>query len=134
METGHYKQYIVNRVEEQYGAAAYPIATVYLKDMDQWNKRCELCVFTSDDEEWNTESQSIAIKMLINKAFNVFGMHKVYSYVFAKNSDEINLLERSGMTKEAEFKKEAYSIDGGFLDVYRMAIFNERFDDSMAGK
>ena len=32
--TGRYKQFIVERVEEETGLASYPIATVYLKDMD----------------------------------------------------------------------------------------------------
>ena len=46
---GYYQQYIVERVEEQYEAAIYPIATVYLKDIDRVNRRCELCIFTIDD-------------------------------------------------------------------------------------
>ncbi len=79
IETGQYQQYIVERIEEDFGVASYPIATVYLKDIDSFNRRCELCIFTSDDEEWNTESQSIAIKMLLDKAFNEFGLHKVHS-------------------------------------------------------
>ena len=42
--TGKYKQFIVERIEENSGVASYPIATVYLKDLDYDNKRCELCV------------------------------------------------------------------------------------------
>ena len=55
VESGKYKQFIVECVELHTGVCTYPIATVYLKDMDYGNKRCELCIFTSDDEEWNTE-------------------------------------------------------------------------------
>lgn len=117
--TGKYKQYLVNRVEEQYDVASYPIATVYLKDIDNENKRCELCIFTSDDEEWNTESQKIAIEMLLKKAFDEFKMHKVYSYVYAKNTDEITLLKESGMNEEAILKKEAM-LNGKFEDVIRL--------------
>jgi len=95
VETGKYVQFIVERIEEQSGAASYPIATCYLKDIDKNNKRCELCIFTSDDEEWNTESQSIAVKMLIDKAFNEYEMHKVYSYVFYKFIDEAELLKKA---------------------------------------
>ena len=98
---GYYQQYIVERVEEQYGVAAYPIATVYLKDIDRVNRRCELCIFTSDDEEWNTESQAIAIKMLLKKAFEELYIHKVYSYVFYKYLDEAELLKRAGFTTVA---------------------------------
>ena len=124
IETGKYKQFIVERIEENSGAASYGIATVYLKDMDVVNHRCELCIFTSDDEEWNSESQRIAIRMLLQKAFGEYGMHKVYTFVFAANSDEIALLEESGFHQEALLEKEAIDLDGGYADVFRMAVFN----------
>lgn len=123
--TGKYKQYIVDKLEENIGVASYPIATVYLKDIDLENKRCELCVFTSDDIEWNAEGQSIAIKMLVKKAFEEMGMHKIYSYVFDKYPDEISLLSSAGFTKESYLKKEAKNENGEYEDVVRMVIINE---------
>lgn len=123
--TGFYKQYIVERVEEQYEAASYPIATVYLKDIDRNNRRCELCIFTSDDEEWNIESQAIAIKMLLKKAFEEFGIHKVYSYVLNKFIDEAELLKRAGFTTEAILKSEAVDENGQYEDVVRFSIIND---------
>lgn len=122
--TGKYKQYIVERIEEFTGVASYSIATVYLKDMDYVNHRCELCIFTSDDEEWNTESQSIAIKMLINKAFDEMGIHKIYSYVFSKNEDEKQLLINSGFREEAVLREEAVDEDGEYENVIRLYIIN----------
>ena len=102
---------------------SYPIATVYLKDMDSSNHRCELCIFTSDDQEWNTESQKIAIKQLLKKAFEEYGMHKVYSYVFRKNNDEIELLIKSGFHEEAVLEAEAFDGNGNYVDVLRMSVF-----------
>lgn len=125
--TGYYKQYIVERIEEQTGVVSYPIATVYLKDMDMYNKRCELCIFTSDDEEWNTDSQAIAIRMLLDKAFDEFDMHKVYSYVFYKFIDEAELLKKAGFTTEAILKSEAKDYGGNFEDVVRFCILNPKF-------
>lgn len=125
IETGKYKQFIVERIDEDFGVASYPIATVYLKDMDHGNHRCELCVFTSDDEEWNTESQSIAIKMLVERAFREYGMHKVYSYVFKENADEIELLKKAGFHEEAELEKEAVDIYGNYVNVLRMCVIDE---------
>lgn len=49
--TGKYQQNMVERIDEQYGVAPYPIAMVYLKNIDNYNKRCVLCIFTSDDGE-----------------------------------------------------------------------------------
>ena len=125
VETGKYIQYIVERIDEEYAAASYPIATCYLKDIDKINKRCELCIFTSDDQEWNTESQAIAIKMLVEKAFNELGMHKIYSYVFYKFLDESNLLRRSGFEIEAVHKSEVLSEEGVFEDVIRFSLINQ---------
>lgn len=125
IETGKYFQFIVERMEEQFGVASYPIATCYLKDIDYNNKRCELCIFTSDDEKWNTESQSIAVKMLIDKAFNELGMHKVYSYVFYEFLDEAELLKRAGFESEAILKDEAIDENGNYVDLVRFAIVKE---------
>lgn len=122
VETGHYQQFIVERIDEDFGVSSYPIATVYLKDIDITNRRCELCIFTSDDQEWNSESQSIAIKLLLERAFNESGMHKIYSYVFYRFLDEANLLKSAGFTSEAIFKEEAMNANGKYEDIVRFAI------------
>ena len=124
VETGRYKQYIVECLEEVSGVCAYPIATVYLKDMDYGNHRCELCIFTSPDAEWNKEAQEKAISMLTEKAFNEFGMHKVYSYVFKKFPNEADLLRKVGFTIEATLKQEALNENGEYEDLYRLSIIN----------
>lgn len=123
--TGKYKQFIVERIDEEFGLAAYPIATVYLKDMDYGNKRCELCIFTSNDVEWTDESQSLAIKMLVEKAFQEYGMHKVYSYVFKKYQDEVNLLKKADFNIESILQEEAVDEDGKYEDIIRMSILNK---------
>ena len=81
--------------------------------------------FTSDDQEWNTESQSIAIKQLLDKAFNEYGMHKVYSYVFYKFLDEAELLKNSGFSIEAVLRGEALDENGKFQDVIRFSIIKD---------
>lgn len=126
IETGKYKQFIVERVEEETGLVSYPIASVYLKDLDYENQRCELCIFTSDDVEWKAEGQSIAIKMLLEKAFNEYGMHKVYSYVFYKYNDEVELLKSAGFSVEAALKDEAKNENGEYEDIIRLAIINNK--------
>lgn len=121
VETGKYKQFMVECIVDNY-PVMYPIATVYLKDMDYTNKRCELCIFTSTDIEWEPENQSIAIKMLVDKAFNEYGMHKVYSYVFYKFPDEVELLKNAGFTMEAVLKDEALNEQGKYEDLVRLSI------------
>ncbi len=119
--TGKNIQFIVERVEEELGLAAYPIATIYLKDVDHENHCCELCVFTSSDIEWEAEGQILATKMILEKAFKEYGMHKVYSRVFY--NDGIEMLKMAGFTLESVLKSEVL-IDGKYQDIYRMSIFN----------
>lgn len=126
IETGKYKQFMVERIEEEFGLTVYPIATVYLKDMDYDNRRCELCVFTSNDQEWVSESQAVAVNLLVQKAFAEYGMHKVYSYVFSKYPKEILLLQNLGFTIETVLKNEVISEDGDYQDVVRLCIFNNQ--------
>lgn len=123
--TGKYKQFIVECIVEDF-PIIYPIATVYLKDMDYSNKRCELCIFTSTDTEWKPENQSLAIKMLVDKAFNEYGMHKVYSYVFYKFPDEVELLKNAGFSAEAILKEEALNAEGKYEDLVRLSIINTK--------
>lgn len=123
--TGKYKQFIVDCMEETTGVCSYPIATVYLKDMDYGNKRCELCIFTSSDVEWNQEGQIMAIEMLTKKAFEEYGMHKVYSYVFQKYPEEAKLLEKAGFTVEAILKEEAMNEEGKYEDIIRFYKINK---------
>lgn len=126
ISTGKYKQFIVERIEEETCLASYPIATVYLKDLDYENHRCELCVFSSDDVEWNAEGQSIAIKMLLEKAFVEYGMHKVYSYVFCKFNDEVELLKAAGFSIEAALKEEARNEKGEYEDIFRLSFICDK--------
>lgn len=121
--TGKCKQYVVERIEEETGLVTYPIATVYLRAIDNENHRCELCVFTSSDVEWEAEGQSMAIKMLLEKAFNEFDMHKVYSYVIHNVNEGMEVLKEAGFEVEAVLKSEAWNGEE-YVDVYRMCIYN----------
>ena len=127
VETGKYKQFIAERIDEEIGVCSYPIATVYLKDIDENNHRCELCIYTSDGQEWNTESQSIAIKMLLDKAFNEYGMHKVYTHVFLSNTEEVELMKKSGLHAEGVLKEEAQDVYGNYVDIVRLAILDVEY-------
>ncbi len=119
--TGKNIQFIVERVEEQTGLVTYPIATIYLKDVDKENKCCELCVFTSSDFEWEMEGQIAATKQILEKAFHEHDMHKVYARTFY--NEGIEMLKSAGFTLEAVLKSEVL-INGEYKDIYRLSIFN----------
>lgn len=119
--TGKNIQFIVERIEENTGLVSYPIATIYLKDVDNENHCCELCVFTSSDVEWEAEGQIQATRIILDKAFNEYGMHKVYARTFY--NEGIEMLKSAGFTLEAVLKSEVI-INGEYKDIYRLSIFN----------
>ncbi len=119
--TGKNIQFIVERIEENTGLVSYPIATIYLKDVDNENHCCELCVFTSSDVEWEAEGQIQATRIILDKAFNEYGMHKVYARTFY--NEGIEMLKSVGFTLEAVLKSEVM-INGEYKDIYRLSIFN----------
>ncbi len=72
--------------------------------MDYSNHRHQLCISTSNDRKWNIESQSMAVRLLFERAFIEFRMNKVFSFVFAANGDETELLRKVGFSGEALLK------------------------------
>lgn len=52
-------------------------------------------------------------------------MHKVYSYVFYKYSNEIELLKHAGFEVEAMLKSEAQVKEDHFEDIVRLSIFKK---------
>lgn len=54
-------------------------------------------------------------------------MHKVYTFVFAENKDEVKLMKRAGLKDEAVLKKEAIDSNGRYVDVIRMMILAEDY-------
>lgn len=119
--TGKYKQYIVERVDEEFGGLfAYQIGTIYFKDIDEANHKCELGMFPGDDQEWNSESQKLAVAQMLQKAYYDLSLHKVYAYVYTDCIEEIKLLEECGFTIEGTFVDEIYD-DDCYRSLFRMA-------------
>lgn len=128
VQTGKYVQYIVERFDEEFGGVyAYQIGTTYFKDIDNENHKCELGMFPSDDEEWNSEGQELAVKEMVKRAFSEMKMHKLYAYVYSDCHEEITLLEKCGFAEECEFLHEIYDINNNsYRNVKRLSIFRER--------
>lgn len=106
VETGKYKQYMVERLDEEYGVFSYSIATIYLKDIDYTLKSAELCLFTSNDREWNSDSQIMAIRKILEIAFNELKLNIVYSYTFKQFIKEAEILETFGFVLVSDINQD----------------------------
>ncbi len=120
--TRKYLQFMVEKMDETYGTFSYPIASVYLKNLDRANGKCELGMISSDDSEWDDEAKVKALRQLTLRAFHEFHFHKVYAYVFADCEDEVQLMESVGFKREGYFREDVRAKDGTYRDVFRMSI------------
>lgn len=120
-----YKQFIVERIVEPYGVASYSIATIYLKNIDQYNKTSEMCMFSSYLEEWTSESKRIAIKLLIEKAFLEYDMRKIYTFIMTKYREEVDLLKDIGFVVENVIKDTIIDSSDNHNDVAKLCMLNK---------
>lgn len=79
------------------------LGTVSLKDINLNNKTAEYAIVTRK----KVHGKGIAYRatqLVLNKAFNEFGLHRVYLNVIADNVAAIRLYERCGFVFEGEFR------------------------------
>lgn len=119
VKTGKYMQYMVEKMGEDFGVYSYPIATVFLRNIDKDNHKCEIGLYPSDDQEWNDEAKIEAVRKLISVANSELGMHKVYAEVLDNCQDEVELFENAGMTIEGTLKDD-FLINGEYRSVVRL--------------
>ena len=125
--SGEVKQFIVEKSDDGYeGIASYPIGTMYFKDIDNVNAKCELGVFPGDKDDWNSECQRIAVFKMLDKAFLELHLNKVYVYVFDDCIDEVEMMKLCGFKIEGHFISEI--LDGEiFRSVIRLAVINDSY-------
>lgn len=64
---------------------------------------------------WGKGYMNETIKVMIQFAFEQFGLHSIMANVNPKNRSSIQLLEKNGFAQEAYFKED-YFFDGKFID------------------
>lgn len=80
------------------------LGTISLKDIDLDNMSAEYAITTRT----KAHGKGVAFKatgLILKKAFEELGLHRVYLNVFADNIPAIKLYEKSGFVFEGEFKE-----------------------------
>lgn len=94
-------------IELSEGNNVYDIGTVFLKNIDDKNLKCELGIFIGELSFLGKGYGKEATKKAVEFAFDVLKMHKVYLTVLEKNCDAIKTYKNSG-----------FKIDGILIDDY----------------
>ncbi|MCR5397386.1 MAG: GNAT family N-acetyltransferase [Lachnospiraceae bacterium] len=111
---------IVNEEDEYLG-------TVSLKDVDLENLSAEYAIATRKIAHGKGVG-STATALVLEKAFNDLGLHRVYLNVLSNNIPAIRLYEKSGFKFEGEFREHIRQ-DGEYLNWKWYGILANEFND-----
>jgi len=117
VETGEVAQFVICDGETEVGS-------VYLRDIDRDNQKCEYGIFIGDEECRGKGVGTAAAKLALAYAFEELKMNRVYLRVFADNLGAIKSYEKAGFRYEGTFRQDVM-IDGVGEDIVFMAILRE---------
>jgi len=91
------------------------VGVISLQRIDNVNKSGQIGYWIGK-KYWNMGLATESINLLINYAFRVLRLHKVYANVLATNRASIRVLEKNGLKKEGILRDSIYKYDK-FFDV-----------------
>lgn len=98
------------------------IGSVYLKDIDKKNRKCEFGIFIGEEEKTGIGYGREAALLATNYAFKQLGINKVYLRVLSENLRAYKSYLSSGFKKEGVFEQDVW-IEGKAYDIIFMAKF-----------
>lgn len=102
------------------------IGNVKLDFHDGAANTSELGILIGEKEYWGKGLATEACRLILNYAFHVQGLRKVWLAVYENNPGAKFLYEKIGFRVEGCMRKHVFS-DGLYLDKYIMGIFKEEF-------
>ena len=106
----------------------YEVIGVISLDKVNWiNRNAELGVFIGSKDLWGQGLGSEAIMLLLDYAFNVLGLVKVYLRVIEYNRRAIRAYVKVGFKEVGRLRKHIFR-GGKFWDVIIMEIYSDEFD------
>ena len=100
------------------------IGTVYLRDIDYKNKKCEFGIFIGEESNWGKGFGTIASKLAIDYAFKNLKLNRVFLRVFPSNIRAIKSYEKIGFLREGIFREDVI-INEKSYDIIFMSILRK---------
>ena len=122
VETGDVAQFIIMDGET-------PVGSVYLRDIDRQNQKCEYGIFIGEESCRGKGIGSAAAKLALDYAFDELGLNRVYLRVFADNKRAIKSYENAGFRREGTFREDVI-IDGVGYDMVFMGILKKEWENN----
>ena len=116
VETGKVVQMIICRIADD-----TPCGSVYIRDIDNQNKKAEYGIFIGEKEALGCGIGTAAGRLMLRYCFEEAGLHRIYLRVLAGNERAVKSYEKVGFQKEG-YLKEDVLIGGEYRDVIWMAV------------
>ena len=122
VQTGEVAQFMI--IDDEAGEE---VGSVYLRDIDLQNKKCEYGIFIGEDSCRGKGIGSAAAKLALDYAFETLGLNRVFLRVFADNVRAQKSYENAGFVIEGTFRDDVL-IDGRPYDMVFMGILKEDWE------
>lgn len=124
IQKGEVAQFVIT--DEETGQ---DVGSVYLRDIDMQNKKCEYGIFIGEESCRGKGIGSAAAKLALDYAFDELGLNRVYLRVFADNTRAIKSYENAGFRREGTFREDVI-IDGVGYDMVFMGILKKEWKNN----
>jgi RimJ/RimL family protein N-acetyltransferase len=96
------------------------IGSCQLHSIDHDHKSAELQIRIGERDSWGRGLGTEAVTLLVRRAFEGLGLHRVQLQVFATNARAIRAYEKAGFELEGR-RRDAAFVGGSYVDVLVMA-------------
>lgn len=108
------------------------LGTISLKCVDLNNKTAEYAITTRKSAQGHGVAAE-ATRLILNKAFCEYGLHRVYLSVLSNNESAIQLYERCGFVYEGEFRQHL-KIGEKYIDWKWYGMLKDEYNEATFGK
>lgn len=103
------------------------IGSIYLRNVDNKNKKAEFGIFIGDDSSRGKGFGSISTKKILEFAFKKLRLNKVFLRVLADNHQAISSYKKNNFKIEGRFKEDVI-IKGKKKDIIFMALLKKEWE------
>jgi len=102
------------------------IGTCGLRNISQVNGTCELGIGIGDKEYWGRGYGRDAVRLLVDYAFRLLNLRRVYLEVWGNNERAIRSYRAVGFVEEARLRRHVWS-NGAYVDLIGMGVLREEW-------
>lgn len=107
------------------------LGTISLKEIDLENKSAEYAISLRKKARGKGIAKK-ATRLILKKAFEEYGLHRVYLNVLESNEAAIHLYESCGFVFEGEARQHLF-MKGRYVNLKWYSMLEEEFNDKLSG-